>query len=310
MDKLVECIPNFSEARRPEIIKTIAEAIASVESAVVLDIHSDKDHNRSVITFVCDKQQAVEAAYQGYKAAERHIDLNQHEGVHPRIGAVDVCPFVPLNKTTMSEAVKLAETLGQRVANELHIPVYLYEQATRIPERKNLANIRRGQFEELRDSVKYDTSKTPDFGQNALHPTAGATAIGARIPLIAFNVFLNTKDKSIGRKIADAVSGSGGGYRYVKAMAFEIKSRSQIQVSMNLTDYRKTPIYRVFETIKSEASRYGVEVVSSEIVGLEPTEALLDSGAFYLRLKQDIQNVLLEERMKLVGLTGVTISAR
>ncbi|MCH9023707.1 MAG: glutamate formimidoyltransferase [candidate division Zixibacteria bacterium] len=310
MDKLVECIPNFSEGRRPEIIRTIAEAIASVESAVILDIHSDKDHNRSVITFVCDKQQAVEAAFQGYKVAQRHIDLNQHEGVHPRIGAVDVCPFVPLNKTTMSEAVELAEALGQRVADELHIPVYLYEQAARIAERKNLANIRRGQFEELRDSVKYDTSKTPDFGQNALHATAGATAIGARIPLIAFNVFLNTNDKSIGRKIADAVSGSRGGYRYVKALAFEIKSRSQIQVSMNLTDYHKTPIYRVFETIKSEASRYGVEVVSSEIVGLAPTEALLDSGAFYLRLEQDIQNVLLEERMKLVGLAGVTISAR
>ncbi|MCH8026637.1 MAG: glutamate formimidoyltransferase [candidate division Zixibacteria bacterium] len=310
MDKLVECIPNFSEGRRPEIIRTIAEAIASVESAVILDIHSDRDHNRSVITFVCDKQQAVAAAFQGYKVAQRHIDLNQHEGVHPRIGAIDVCPFVPLNKTTMSEAVELAEALGQRVADELHIPVYLYERAARTAERNNLANIRRGQFEELRDSVKYDTSKTPDFGQNALHPTAGATAIGARLPLIAFNVFLNTNDKSIGRKIADAVSGSRGGYRYVKALAFEIKSRSQIQVSMNLTDYRKTPIYRVFETIKSEASRYGVEVESSEIVGLAPSEALLDSGAFYLRLKQDVRDVLLEKRMNLVGLEGVTISAR
>ena len=310
MDKLVECIPNFSEGRRPEIIRKIAEAIASVESAAILDIHSDKDHNRSVITFVCDKQQAVEAAFQGYKVAQRQIDLNQHEGVHPRIGAVDVCPFVPLNKTTMSDAVELAEALGQRVADELYIPVYLYEQAARTAERNNLANIRRGQFEELRDSVRYDTSKTPDFGQNALHPTAGATAIGARSPLIAFNVFLNTNDKSIGRKIADAVSGSRGGYSYVKALAFEIKSRSQIQVSMNLTDYRKTPIYRVFETIKSEASRYGVEVESSEIVGLAPSEALLDSGAFYLRLKQDVRGILLEQRMKLVGLEGVTISAK
>ena len=310
MDKLVECIPNFSEGRRPEIIRTIADAITSVESAVILDIHSDRDHNRSVITFICDKQQAVEAAYQAYKVAERHIDLNQHEGVHPRIGAVDVCPFVPLNKTTMSEAVELSEALGQRVADELHIPVYLYEQAARTRERKNLANIRRGQFEELRDSVKYDTSKTPDFGHNKLHPTAGASAIGARMPLIAFNVFLNTSDKSIGRKIAGAVSGSKGGYRYVKALAFEIKSCSQIQVSMNLTDYRQTPIYRVFETIKSEASRYGVEVVSSEIVGLAPTAALLDSGAFYLRLKQDVRDVLLEERLKLVGLEEVTISTR
>ncbi len=310
MDKLVECIPNVSEGRRPEIIKTISEAIASVPTAVILDIHSDQDHNRSVITFVCGKEQAVEAALQGYKIAQRHIDLNRHEGVHPRIGAVDVCPFLPLNKTTMSEAVELAEALGQRVADELHIPVYLYEQAARIPERKNLANIRKEQFEELRDVIRYDTGKTPDFGPNALHPTAGATAIGARIPLIAFNVFLNTSDKSIGRKIADAVSGSRGGYRYVKALAFEIATRSQIQISMNLTNYRKTPIYRVFETIKLEASRYGVEVVASEIVGLAPSGALLDSGAFYLRLEQDVQEIVLEERLKLAGIQGVTISAK
>ncbi len=305
MSRLVECIPNFSEGKRPEVIKAIADAIASVESAVILDIHSDIDHNRSVITFVVEPENAVMAGFRAFEKAAELINMTQHTGVHPRIGACDVFPFVPLNGVTMDEAIKLANELGRRVGEELDIPVFLYEHAAKTEERRNLANIRRGQYEELAKSIAYDNSKRPDFGPTKMNLTAGATAIGARGALIAYNVFLDSQDKAIAKKIANAVSESKGGFKFVKALGFEIKSRNQVQVSMNLTDYQKTPIYRVFETIKSEADRCGVNIVSSEIVGLIPFDAAADIINYYLRLQGFTKEKVLEERLRETAKGGV-----
>jgi len=298
MTRLIECVPNFSEGRRPEVIRAIAQAIIGVKSAEVLDIHMDIDHNRSVITFVCEPEFAVEAGFSAIQKAAELIDMTTHKGVHPRIGACDVFPFVPLDDVTMDEAVKLANRLGQKVGKELQIPIYLYEFAAKTPERQDLANIRRGQYEGLCQSISYDTSKVPDYGPTKINLKSGATAIGARGPLIAFNVFLATQEKSIGTKIANAISESKGGFKFVKSLAFEIRSKNQIQVSMNLTNYQKTPISRVFETIKSETERYGVKIVSSEIVGLIPFDAVADVVNFYLRVEGFSKEKVLEEKLK------------
>lgn len=306
MQKLVECIPNFSEGRSPEVIRAIADAISTVETAKILDIHSDIDHNRSVITYIVEPEYAVESGFRAYEKAGELIDMTKHTGVHPRIGACDVFPFVPLNGVTMDEAEQLANELGNRVGQELGIPVYLYEFAAKSEERKNLANIRRGQYEELTKSIAYDISKTPDCGPTQMNLKAGATAIGARGPLIAFNVFLDTMDNAIAKKIANAISESKGGFKFVKALGFEIKSRNQVQVSMNLTDYQKTPVFRVFETIKSEAERFGVNIASSEIVGLIPFDAATDVVNFYLRLDGFTNEKVLEERLRQVTSISVT----
>lgn len=297
MNRLIECVPNFSEGKRPEIIREIKNTIASVPTVKILDIHSDEDHNRSVITFVCEPEHAVEAGFKAYEKAAELIDMRRHKGEHPRIGACDVFPFVPLEGVTMDEAVEFANQLGERVGEELNIPVYLYEFAAKTEERKNLANIRRGQYEELSKSILYDNSKRPDYGPPQINIKSGASAIGARLPLIAFNVFLNTEDKSIGNKIANAIAESKGGFKFVKALAFEIKTKKQIQVSMNLTNYQKTPLYRVFETIKSEAERFGVKVNKSEIVGLIPFDAAADVVNFYMRLEGFGKNKVLEEQI-------------
>ncbi len=300
MHRLIECIPNFSEGRRPEIIRAIADAISSVPSAKILDIHSDIDHNRSVITFVSEPQNAVEAGFRACKKAAELIDMTMHTGVHPRIGGCDVFPFVPLDGVTMDEAVQLSQALGQRVGSELGIPVYLYEYAAKSEERKNLANIRRGQYEDLCKSIAYDNAKRPDYGPTQMNLKSGATAIGARGPLIAFNVFLETTDIAIAQKIANTISESKGGSKFVKALGFEIKSKNQVQVSMNLTDYHKTPIFRVFETVKSEADRYGVSIASSEIVGLIPFDAVAEVVNFYLHLDGFGKEKILEERLRQV----------
>jgi len=297
MPRIIECIPNFSEGRRLEIIRAIADEISSVVSAKILDIHSDIDHNRSVITYICDPEHVVESGFRAYRKAAELIDMTKHEGVHPRIGACDVFPMVPLESVTVDEAIQLANELGRRVGTELQIPVYLYESSAKSEERKNLANIRRGQYEELTKTIAYDTSKTPDFGPAQMNLKAGATAIGVRGPLIAFNVFLDSQDKSIAKKIANAISESKGGFKFVKSLGFEIKSKNQVQVSMNFTDYRKTPLHRVFETIKSEADRYGVNIASSEIVGLIPFDAAADIVNFYLRLTGFKKEKVIEERL-------------
>jgi glutamate formiminotransferase/formiminotetrahydrofolate cyclodeaminase len=298
MAKLVECVPNFSEGRRPEVLDAICAAITSVDGVTLLDREMDADHNRAVVTFVCHPQQAVEAAFRGYQKAAELIDMRHHKGEHPRMGACDVCPFIPLFEMEIDEAIELANKLGRRVGDELEIPVYLYEDAATSPRRRNLANVRSGEYEGIRDTIETDPERKPDYGPTKMNLKAGSTAIGVRFPLIAFNVYLNTNKKEIADKIADAVRALRGGYKFVKALGFEIKERNQVQISMNLVNYMKTPIFRVFETIKREAARYGVMVTSSEVVGLLPNNAIVDVADFYLQLENFSKDQILEEKLK------------
>ncbi|NOY88839.1 MAG: glutamate formimidoyltransferase [FCB group bacterium] len=298
MAKLVECVPNFSEGRRPEVIDAICNAITSVEGVVLLDKEMDADHNRAVVTFVSPPHKAVEAAFLGYQKAAELIDMTTHKGEHPRMGACDVCPFIPISEVTLEDAIELANKLGKKVGEELKIPVYLYENAATSPKRKNLAVIRKGEYEGIRDTIETDPSRKPDYGPAKMNLKAGATAIGVRFPLVAYNVYLDTDKKWIADNIADAIRSIKGGYRFVKALGFEIKERHQVQISMNLVNYTKTPIFRVFETIKSEAARYGVNVTSSEVVGLVPNDAIVDVADFYLRLENFSKAQILEEKLK------------
>ncbi|MEW6411512.1 MAG: glutamate formimidoyltransferase [Candidatus Zixiibacteriota bacterium] len=298
MPKLIECVPNFSEGRRPEVIDAICEAITSVDGVVLLDKEMDRDHNRAVVTFVSHPDNAVEAAFRGYQKAAELIDMTTHKGEHPRMGACDVCPFIPISDVSIEDAIELANKLGKRVGEELQIPVYLYEDAATSSKRKNLANVRQGEYEGIRDSIETDKSRKPDYGPSKMNLKAGSTAIGVRFPLVAFNVYLDTNKKWIADNIADAVRSLKGGYRYVKALGFEIKERDQVQISMNLVEYTKTPIFRVFETIKSEAARYGVNVTSSEVIGLVPNDALVAVSDFYLRLENFSKAQILEEKLK------------
>lgn len=291
---LVECIPNYSEARRPEVIQEIVDTIAAVPGVHVLDKHSDPDHNRTVVTFVGPPEAAEEAAYLSITTAAKLIDLNQHSGEHPRIGATDVVPFVPLKDITMVECVEIARRLGQRVSSQLGIPVYLYEEAASQPDRHNLENIRRGQYEGLAKDIVTDPARKPDFGLNKLGP-AGATVIGARAPLIAFNVYLTTDDLSIAQKIAKAMRNSSGGFRYVKALGLLVEGRAQ--VSMNLTNFHQTPVFRVVEAVRREAQRFGVGIHHSELVGLTPQESLIDSAVWYLQLDGFKGEQILESRL-------------
>lgn len=291
---LIECIPNFSEARRPEVVQAIVDAITSVPEILLLDQSSDNDHNRTVITFAGPPPAVEEAAFRAIQKAAELIDLNQHTGSHPRIGATDVVPFVPLAGVEMAECVQLARRLGERVGRELGIPVYLYEEAATRPDRVNLEDIRRGQYEGLKVEIETNPERKPDFGPARLGP-AGATVIGARHPLIAYNVYLTTDDVSIAKKIAKAVRHSSGGFRYVKALGMLVNGRAQ--VSMNLTNFRGTPVYRVVETIRREAARYGVAIHHSELVGLIPGEALLDAAAWYLQLDDFSPDQVLENRL-------------
>jgi glutamate formiminotransferase/formiminotetrahydrofolate cyclodeaminase len=291
---LVECVPNFSEARRPEVVEMIVNAIAAVSSVVVLDRHSDVDHNRTVVTFVGTPEVVEEAAFAGISKAAELIDLEQHTGEHPRIGATDVVPFIPISGVEMQECIEMAERLGRRVAEELGIPVYLYEQAAKSPERQNLENIRRGEYETLKDEIREDPERAPDYGPSMLGP-AGATVIGARHFLIAYNVYLTTDDVSIAKKIARSVRHSSGGLRYVKAIGLLAEGRAQ--VSMNLTNFIKTPLSRVVEMIRSEALRYGVNIHHSELVGLIPQEALVDAAVWYTQMDQFEPDQILERRL-------------
>jgi glutamate formiminotransferase len=294
MKRIVECVLNFSEGRRGETIDQIVGALASVEGVRVLDVQSDADHNRSVVTMVGEPEAVEEAAFRGIARAARLIDMDQHQGEHPRMGATDVVPFVPIAGVTMADCVEMARRLGERVGRELSIPVYLYEAAASCLERRNLADVRRGEYEGLKVEIETDPHRAPDFGP-ARMGKAGATAIGARPPLIAFNVYLNTHDVAIAKAIARAVRHSSGGLRYVKALGLLVEGRAQ--VSMNLTDYRQTPIHRVVEMIRREAARYGVAIVSSEVVGLIPNEALVDAARFYLQLDGFSPDQILENRL-------------
>jgi glutamate formiminotransferase/formiminotetrahydrofolate cyclodeaminase len=298
MNKIVECIPNFSEGRDEAKLGLIARAIASIPHVAVLDLHMDGDHNRSVITFAGDPEGVVEAAVRAAETAVELIDLNQHLGEHPRIGALDVLPFVPIRGVTMTDCVALARRAGERIARTLRIPVYLYEAAAMRPDREDLANIRRGEFESLRREIEELPDRAPDFGERRVHPTAGAMAIGARPPLIAYNINLATEDLSVAKRIARAVRGSSGGLQYVKALAMDLKNRRQVQVSMNLTDYELTPLFRVFEMVRREAERYGVQVAGSELVGLIPQAALNACTDFYLRFENFSEDSVLENRLQ------------
>jgi len=294
MQQIVECIPNFSEGRRMNVVDKIASAITNHRSVTLLDRSSDEDHNRSVLTFVGDPASVEQAAYDAIKTAAGLIDLEQHKGEHPRLGATDVVPFVPIAGVTMEDCIAMAQRLGKRVGEELSIPVYLYEKAASRPERENLANVRRGEYEGLKETIGVDPAREPDFGPTKLG-SAGATIIGARPPLIAYNVYLTTDDVGIAKHIARAVRHSSGGLRFVKALGLLVDGRAQ--VSMNLTDHTRTPIARVVELIRREAERHGVGIHHSELIGLTPQRSLIDAAQYYLQLDQFEPDQILESRM-------------
>jgi len=295
--ELVWCVPNFSEGRDQGVIDQIAAEVKAVEDVKFLGADPDPDHNRVVVSFVGTRAGVAEAAFRAVAKAAELIDLNHHRGEHPRMGAADVVPFVPVQGVTMDDCVHVAHDVGERIGKELGIPVFLYEKAASRPDRENLANVRKGQFEGLRDVIGKDPDREPDYGPNAIHPTAGAVAVGARMPLIAYNVNLGTTDVAIAKDIAKAVRHLSGGFRFVKAMGFEIKDRGIVQVSMNLVNYKASPIHRVQEAIRREAARYGVPVVGAEVVGLVPQEALVEAAKWYLQLEDFRSEQVLENRI-------------
>jgi glutamate formiminotransferase/formiminotetrahydrofolate cyclodeaminase len=290
----IECVPNFSEGRRGDVISSLRRTIAAVPGIVILDVHSDEDHNRSVITFAGPASAVLEAAFAAIRLAAELIDLDRHRGEHPRIGATDVVPFVPLAGSSLEECVALARQLGRRVGEELGLPVYLYEAAATRPERVNLENLRRGEYEGLRQTIGADPERAPDFGPARLGP-AGATVIGARPPLIAFNIYLATSDVAVAKKIARTIRASSGGLPCVKALGLEVDGRAQ--VSMNLTDFRRTSLPTVVEAVRLEAERHGVAILRSELVGLIPQEALIEAAASALHLEGFGPEQVLEVRL-------------
>ncbi len=294
---LVECVPNFSEGRDAAKVDAIVEAM-KIPGVYLLDREMDADHNRCVITLVGEREAIQEAAIRGVGKAAELIDLTRHQGAHPRMGAADVVPFIPIDGVTLEDCVAMAKHVGAEVYKRFQIPVYLYEAAAATPERQNLENIRRGQFEGIRDEIATNPTRKPDFGEPRVHPTAGATVVGARKALIAYNVFLNTADVDVAKKIAKAVRFSSGGLRFVKGAGFLV--RGMAQVSMNLTDFEQTPIHRVFEYVKREAARYGVAPVSSEIVGLIPKRALEQAAEWFLQVENFDSSLILENRLAAV----------
>lgn len=293
MAKLLECALNFSEGRREEVIQAI---VAAAEGVRVLDVSSDKDHNRTVVTFVGSPETAPAAAVRITAKAVELIDMNVHHGAHPRMGAVDVIPFVPLGQATMDEAIAAARQVGRRLGEELHVPVYLYESAATRPERRNLADARQGEYEGLSQKMA-GPDWAPDFGPRQPHPTAGATAVGARIYLLAYNVNLGTPDVEIAKAIARAVRAKTGGLQNVKALGVLLQARNQAQVTMNVVDPFRTPVYRVLELVRLEAARYGVPVVGTEIIGLVPLTLLLEAARYYLQLESFRDDQVLETRL-------------
>lgn len=298
MAKIVECIPNFSEGRNQEVIDGLVATAKSVPGATLLDYSSDASHNRSVFTLVGDDVAIQEVAFQLVKYAAEHIDMTKHEGEHPRMGATDVCPFVPIKDITTAECVEISKKVAERINSELGIPIFLYEESATRPERQNLAKVRKGQFEGMPEKLLED-DWAPDYGDRKIHPTAGVTAVGARMPLVAFNVNLDTDNIEIANKIAKIIRGSGGGFKYCKAIGVMLEDRQIAQVSMNMVNFEKCPLYRTFETIRFEAKRYGVNIIGSEIIGLTPVKALTDVAEYYLQVedfdysKQVLENHLL-----------------
>ena len=294
---IIESIPNISEGRRPEIISAIADAIRQVPGVRLLDYSSDASHNRSVFTLAGDAAALKTAILRLFEHTLRAVDLRVHEGEHPRLGAVDVVPFVPIEGATMDDCVRLAREVGADVASRFGVPVFLYEEASTNPARRNLEDIRRGEFEGLAAKMASE-GWAPDFGPAAPHESAGASIVGARMPLIAYNINLNTDRVDVAKKIAAAIRNSSGGFRYVKAAGFKLEDRNLAQVSMNLTNYEKTPIFRVFEAVKREAERYGVAILESEIVGLIPAAALHAAAEYYLQIAGFKSEQILENKLK------------
>lgn len=298
MAKIVECIPNFSEGRDQTVIDGLISTAKGVPGVTLLDHSSDKSHNRSVFTLVGDEDSIQEAAFQLVKYATEHIDMTKQEGEHPRMGATDVMPFVPIKDITTEECVEISKKVAERINKELGIPVFLYEDSATSPDRKNLAKIRKGQFEGMPEKLLQE-EWAPDFGERKIHPTAGVIAVGARPPLVAFNVNLDTDDVEIANKIAKIIRGSSGGYKYCKGIGVMLEDRNIAQVSMNMVNFEKCPLYRTFETIRFEAKRYGVNIIGSEIIGLTPSKALADVAEYYLQIedfdynKQVLENHLL-----------------
>lgn len=296
MKKIIECVPNFSEGRRLENIEKIVEPFRGKAGVKLLDYQKDDAHNRLVVTAVGEPGALKTAVIEAMRRAIDLIDMRTHRGQHPRMGATDVVPFIPLKNISMEETVDFSIKVAKEAAKKLSLPVFLYEKSASHPERQNLANIRKGQFEGMAEKIKQPQWK-PDFGPRAIHPTAGVTAIGARMPLVAYNVNLDSSNVEIAGEIAKKVRHISGGLRYCKAIGIELKDRELVQVSLNMTDYSKTALYRVFELIKIEACRYGVKVVGSEIVGLVPMAALIDAAAYYLQLENFSMEQVLETRI-------------
>lgn len=296
MAKIIQCVPNFSEGRDKEVVEKIVDEIRVIEGVKLLDYSMDKDHNRSVVTFIGEPEKVIKAAFNATKVAAELIDMTTHEGGHPRMGATDVIPLVPISDVTMEECVEYSKKLGKRIGEELNIPVFLYEKSATSPNRENLADVRRGQYEGMAEKLKEEEWK-PDFGPSKLNIKAGVTAVGARMPLVAFNVNLGTDDVEIAKNIAKVVRAKTGGFTYCKAIGLEIAERGIVQVSMNMVDYTKTSLFRVFDAIEREARRYGVNVIGSEIIGLVPMQALVDVADYYLRLEGFDSSQILEKRM-------------
>ncbi len=296
MNKIIECVPNFSEGRDLNKVEKILDIFRGKQDLKLLDYSSDEDHNRSVVTIVGEPEAVKKAMVEAIGKAIELIDLTKHEGQHPRMGAVDVIPFIPIKNVTVDEADKLAKEVAKEASEKFGLPFFLYEKSATASHRENLATVRKGQFEGMAEKMKDDMWK-PDFGPETIHPTAGVTAIGARMPLVAYNINLSTNNLEIASKIAKQVRHLSGGFRFVKALGIELEDRGIVQVSMNLTDYTKSAIYRVFETVKMEAARYGVNIVGSEIVGLVPMQALVDTADYYLRLENFSMDQVLETRL-------------
>ncbi|KXG75628.1 glutamate formimidoyltransferase [Thermotalea metallivorans] len=296
LKKIIECVPNFSEGRDMEKIEKIVNSFRGKEGVKLLDYSRDEDHNRLVVTVVGEPEAMKKAVIEAMGAAIEVIDMTKHRGQHPRMGAVDVVPFIPVKNVSMTEAVELAKEVAKEASEKYGLPIFLYEKAATQPQRENLANIRKGEFEGMAEKIK-QPEWTPDYGPAEIHPTAGVTAVGARMPLVAFNVNLGTDNMEIANRIAKNIRFLNGGLRYCKAIGIELKDRGIVQISMNMTDYTKTALYRAFELIRIEAKRYGVSIVGSEIIGLVPMEALIDTAVYYLGVEDFSMEQILEARM-------------
>ena len=297
MAKIIECVPNCSEGRNKEVIEYIADAVRAVPGVVITDYSSDESHNRSVFTIVGDPDQMAEAAFQYAKACVEKIDMTKPEGAHPRMGAVDVIPFTPVKDVAMEECIELSKKVAERIWTELGMPVTLYEESCTAPHRRNLAAIRKGQFEAMPEKLK-DPQWHPDYGNQEIHPTAGIVAVGARFPLVAFNINLSTSDIEIANKIAKTIRESSGGMKWIKAIGVMLEDRNIAQVSINMINYTKTPMYRVFENVRFEAERYGVHIIGSEVIGVVPMDAMIDAAEYYLKVENfDKDSQIMEKHL-------------